>query len=272
MKYHFVSGLPRSGSTLLAALLRQNPRFHADMTSPVGGLFSVMLNQFSAGSEHSVRMDQASRARLLKGVFDNYYAPQSDRQVVFDTNRQWCARLPDLLRLFPQARLIACVRNVAWVLDSLERKYRETAFENTRLFSDDGERNTVYSRVETLAQRNRMVGYAWAAAKEAYYGEHAASMLVVDYELLARTPAKVMQLIYQFIDEPMYEHDFENVEFEADEFDRSLGVEGLHRVRARVEWQERATVLPPDLFEQYSALSFWNEPTSSTANVIRIKK
>ncbi|MEG4240263.1 sulfotransferase [Microcoleus sp. Pol14C6] len=37
MKAHFISGLPRSGSTLLAALLRQNPRFHAAMTSPVGG-------------------------------------------------------------------------------------------------------------------------------------------------------------------------------------------------------------------------------------------
>ncbi len=28
---HFISGLPRSGSTLLAALLRQNPRFHAGL-------------------------------------------------------------------------------------------------------------------------------------------------------------------------------------------------------------------------------------------------
>ncbi|WP_333154680.1 sulfotransferase [Microcoleus sp. B9-D4] len=33
----FISGLPRSGSTLLAALLRQNPRFHSAMTSPIGG-------------------------------------------------------------------------------------------------------------------------------------------------------------------------------------------------------------------------------------------
>ena len=32
---HFISGLPRSGSTLLAGILRQNPRFHAGMTSPV---------------------------------------------------------------------------------------------------------------------------------------------------------------------------------------------------------------------------------------------
>ncbi|MEG4005469.1 sulfotransferase [Microcoleus sp. Pol11C1] len=37
MKAYFISGLPRSGSTLLAALLRQNPRFYSAMTSPVGG-------------------------------------------------------------------------------------------------------------------------------------------------------------------------------------------------------------------------------------------
>ncbi|WP_445305906.1 sulfotransferase [Microcoleus sp. T3_A4] len=36
MKAYFISGLPRSGSTLLAALLRQNPRFYSAMTSPIG--------------------------------------------------------------------------------------------------------------------------------------------------------------------------------------------------------------------------------------------
>ena len=33
-KMHFISGLPRSGSTLLSAILRQNPRFYAAMSSP----------------------------------------------------------------------------------------------------------------------------------------------------------------------------------------------------------------------------------------------
>jgi sulfotransferase len=32
---HFIAGLPRSGSTLLVALLRQNPRFAARISSPV---------------------------------------------------------------------------------------------------------------------------------------------------------------------------------------------------------------------------------------------
>ena len=35
---HFLSGLPRSGSTLLGALLKQNPKLHSGMSSPVGGL------------------------------------------------------------------------------------------------------------------------------------------------------------------------------------------------------------------------------------------
>ena len=46
-KAHFISGLPHSGSTLLAAILRQNPRFHASMTSPVGGLMDRMLEAIS---------------------------------------------------------------------------------------------------------------------------------------------------------------------------------------------------------------------------------
>ena len=106
-KMHFISGLPRSGSTLLAALLRQNPRFHAGMTSPVGALFTGMLNQFGAGSEFGPVLDRDMRQQLLRGLFDTYYAAQADKAVVFDTNRLWSARLPAVLDLFPQAKVRA---------------------------------------------------------------------------------------------------------------------------------------------------------------------
>jgi sulfotransferase len=269
--FHFISGLPRAGSTLLAALLLQNPRFHAAMTSPVGVLFSNMLNQFSAGSEFGPVIDQPMRRRLLRSVFDAYYAEQIHKQVIFDTNRMWCARLPALLDLFPNAKVIACVRNVAWVMDSIERLYRANPFENTKLFNDDIERNTVYSRVETLAQRNRLVGYAWSALKEAYYGEHAKSVLLVDYDLLSRAPDKCMRLVYDFIGEAWFDHDFNNVAYAAPQFDQALGLSGLHTVRRKVEATPRPTILPPDLFEQYSALSFWENVSGSAANVIRPK-
>lgn len=270
-KYHFISGLPRSGSTLLAAILRQNPRFHAGMTSPVGGLFRGMLNQLGAGSEFGPVVTKEQRRRLARGLFDSYYADQAGKDIIFDTNRMWSAQMPALMDMFPGAKLIACVRNVAWVMDSIERRYRANPFEITRLFNDDGERNTVYSRVETLAQYNRLVGYPWAALKEAYYGEHAASLLLLDYDLLAQAPRHVLPLIYQFLGEPAFEHDFERVQYDAPEFDEALGLHGLHQVRPQVDMVRRQTILPPDLFEKYSKLSFWQDQSNSRANVITVK-
>ena len=242
------------------------------MTSPVGTLFSTMLSQFSAGSEFGPVISHEQRRRLLGGLFDSYYADHADKEIILDTNRMWCAKMPAVIDLFPNAKMISCVRNVAWVMDSIERLYRANPYENTKLWIDDTERNTVYSRVDTLAQRNRLVGFPWAALKEAYFGEHAKSLLIVDYDLLTQAPDKVMRLIYQFLGEPWFDHDFDNVEYDAPEFDQALGLAGLHRVRRKVALETRRTILPPDLFEQYSKLSFWLDSAGSAAQVIRAKQ
>ena len=155
-QFHFISGLPRSGSTLLGAVLRQNPRFSAGMMSPIGSLLGALQTHFSAGSEFGPVVEVDLRRRLLRGLFESYYGDRAAGGVVFDSNRAWCARLPSIKDLYPGAKVIACVRNVAWVMDSIERLYRANPFENTKLFNDDVERNTVYSRVETLAQGGRL--------------------------------------------------------------------------------------------------------------------
>ena len=102
-QYHFISGLPRSGSTLLAAILKQNPQFHAGMTSPVGVLYTNMLAQFGAGTEFGPVITQDQRRRLVRGLFDSFYADHADKAVVFDTNRLWSAHLPMLMDQFPSS-------------------------------------------------------------------------------------------------------------------------------------------------------------------------
>jgi sulfotransferase len=268
--FHFISGLPRSGSTLLSGILLQNPRFHAGMTSPVGSLCSAVLGQVSAGSEFAPVVGRDKRRALLRGLFDTYYA-DVDRDIVFDTNRSWCAKMPLVHDLFPQAKVIACVRNVAWIMDSFERMYRANPYEHTRLFGAAGARGTVYSRLEGLAQHDQTVGHAWSALRDAFYGEHASSLLVVDYELLARAPAKVMRLVYEFLGEPHFEHDFDNVEYDAEEFDAQLGAPGLHKVKSQVKFSPRPTIIPPDLFDKFNQMSFWNDKAGSAANVIAVQ-
>ncbi len=270
-KIHFISGLPRSGSTLLAALLRQNPRFHAAMTSPVGGLVERMLEAMSEDSEYSVFISEEQKRALILSIFSAYYQPQEDKEVIFDTNRLWCSKLPLISELFPDAKIICCVRNIAWIMDSIERLVRRNAFDVSRLFNNPGERATVYSRTEALSLGGRLVGFAYSALKEAFYSEQSSKLLLVDYDLLTKGPDKTMALIYQFLGEETFAHDFENVQYEEPEFDRRLNAKGLHKVRTKVEFQPRQTVLPPDLYERFNGLSFWNEPTNSRASLIVAK-
>lgn len=43
----------------------------------------------------------------------------------------------------------------------------------------------------------------------------------------------------------------------------------MHKVRPRVSLENRRSILPPDLFEQYASLNFWQNSSHSEASVIR---
>jgi sulfotransferase len=259
-RLHFISGLPRSGSTLLAALLRQNPRLSSGMSSPVYQLFRAMLAETSARNEGAVFVDNDIRKRLLVGVFDAYYHEAAPETVIFDTNRGWTTKLPALAELFPDAKLICCVRNPAWILDSIESLIRRNAFELSGIFSFDSG-GTVYSRVEGLASAAGMVGFALNALREAAYGPQADRLLLVRYESLVANPLGALAAIYGFIGEEIHPHDPKHIEpsYDMIEFDQRLGTPGLHDVGRSVRPRERPTILPPDLFVRYENDAFWED-------------
>jgi sulfotransferase len=263
---HFISGLPRSGSTLLAAILRQNPRFHAGMSSPVGSLFMALQGAMSRRNEAAVFIEEAQKRELLKGLFDNYYCAIHPEKVVFDTNRAWCSKLPTLARLFPDSKVICCVPHVPWIMDSIERLIRENAFELSGIFGFES-LNTVYTRVNRLAASDGLVGFAIDALREAFWGEHADRLVLVGYEALVKNPQDTLQRLYDFLGEPWFWHDFDNVEYEASEFDLALGTPNLHTVRRKVEWIDRQTLLPPELFNRFTNDAFWAVPELNTQNV-----
>ena len=78
-------------------------------------------------------------------------------------------------------------------------------------------------------------------------------------------------MIYDFIGETYFEHDYNNVEFSHDEFDYTLGVKGLHTVKRKVEFKQRRSILPPDLFKKYSDMAFWRDTRGTSASVVAAK-
>jgi sulfotransferase len=256
---HFISGLPRSGSTLLSALLLQNPALHAGISSPVGSLVSAALREMSQGTETAVLFDDAQRQAILRGLFDSYYHAIHLSRTVFDTNRAWCSRLSMLAALFPDARVICCVRHLPWVIDSIERLVRQNRWELSKIF-DFEPGGTVYSRADGLTSRNGMVGFAYNAVKQAMHSEESGRLLLLSYETLTQTPAAALAAVYDFTGLPPFEHDFANVSFDAAEFDARLGTPGLHKVEPVVRPSKRVSILPPDLWKRYEGGSFWLDP------------
>jgi sulfotransferase len=266
-KFYFIAGLPRSGSTLLAAILRQNPRFYARMSSPLARMMSSVLTEMAG--EDGPLVPSTKRSQVLLGLIHSFYA-DDNHEVVFDTNRGWSARLPLLVELFGKVRMICMVRNVASVMNSFEVLVQRNVFDRSRLFLSEKERLTVYSRAEALLLPDRTVGYALASLKEAFYGEHAHSLLFVEYDNLVKCPAQTLRLIYNFLDEKPYNHSFNAIEYDEPEFDASIATPGLHRIKESVRASPPLIVLPPDLCTMIEQLNFWRDAAeSSSSSIIR---
>lgn len=257
---HFISGLPRSGSTLLSALLRQNTKIHANITSPVGSIFLSALHEMSEKNEGAVFINDERRREVLLGIFKGFYYDIHEDKTVFDTNRLWCSKLPTLRALYPQAKVICCVRDVPWIYDSVERLVRRNALQPSKIFNFQAA-GTVYDRFDGLNRSDGLIGFAWTALRQAYFSEEADRLLLITYETLTQNPAKAMDAIYSFVELPSFKHDFDNIEFDAIEFDQRLGTPGLHTVGKKVKYESRkSSVLPPELFQRVAGDNFWKDP------------
>jgi sulfotransferase len=113
-----------------------------------------------------------------------------------------------------------------------------------------------------------MVGFAFQATKDAFYGQYAPGhLLVLTYESLVRNPSAAMRAVYQFIGEPWFEHDFDHIAYNADEFDARVGMPGLHTVRPKLEPIERTSILPREIFGRFVHESFWMDPKNNVSQV-----
>jgi sulfotransferase len=270
-EFFFISGLPRSGSTLLSAILRQNPEFYADISSPVQSLVGATINVITA-SESNHLIDEDRRKSLLRATFNAYYEAV-EPPTVFDTSRGWTAKTSLLKSLFPQTKIICCVRDLFWILDSFERIAAKNTLWNASL-TDDEARQTVTTRCDALMD----VKKEGQVVKPYYFLEEGMLLnpdmiLLVEYESLCKKPESVMRELYGFIGKPYFDHDFKNVEYDNEVYDKALNMKSLHTVRREVSWIERPSILPKSVWEKYSGKEFWRVPEVDYVpqNVVKLK-
>ncbi len=261
-KYHFISGLPRSGSTLLTSILNQNPKMYSNITDCVITYFAAVVN---ANKDRPIRaiLNEEILKNTIEGIFNGYYK-NVDKEIVFNTNRGWTKSVEYLYRINPNFKIICCVRELRWIVNSFELLYktrktlRDPANPNNMYGTIQGS-STVWSRANQLTTEDNIIRIAYDALLEAYYGPYRNHLLIVEYDDLTNNPKETMMKIYDFIEESYFHHDFNNVQYMNDEFDFENMIGGMHTVRKRVEPNPGIKVLPPDLWEKYSGWEFWRD-------------
>jgi sulfotransferase len=251
--YHFITGLPRAGSTLLSAILNQNPKFQASISGPLARFTRAVIEQSSAQGGYKYQCPESKRKNIIHGMFANYYDDET-KTTFFDTNRGWSFLSPLVKTLYPSSKIIVCVRPIPEILDSFENLVQKNPLSVTTMFPAD---SNVYTRSQHLMSDSGPVGFAYTGLKQLLCSNEKTSTFIIEYEQLAKNPEQTIRALYKFINEEYYEHDYSNVETSYDEFDNDVGLKGLHTTRKVVSYIPRDTILPPDIAQHYNNMSIW---------------
>ena len=263
--FHFISGFPRSGTTLLAAILRQNPDFYSHIESPTGRLFVDVIGTLGYNSEAGIMVGDEQRIALQEAIMRGYYAPLSlpENCTIFDNNRKWCANISAVGQVFPGAKVFAMVRPIAEVVDSMERLFHQNPLYASAMAL--GRRNlTTYDRINLILNAQEgVVGWSYNAVRSAYYGLERGRLIIIEYADLARYPGDVFKMIHEKTGKPPFDYDFKHVKQipGVEEFDRKIASPGMHLVQPEVKYVPLASAMPPDIMKHlYSTYqTFWRK-------------
>lgn len=252
---HFLSGVPRSGSTVLAAILNQNPMTHVSTTSGLGAALDGLA---TAWHQNNLLVDndpeRKKLAHTMRGVIDAFYEA-TDKPVVIDKARNW--PIPVIMHAMAQVlghkpKIIATVRSIPDCMASFVRVAKP---ENLDDFVINGSlANHLKSSYLTLQQ-----GFQYDPE----------SFLFVEYEDLLADPKTQLSRIHAFLDLPDFEYDLGNIDGssvkEDDEF--LHGYAGLHDIKPVLKRQHNES--PQDVlkhhYPQFCQPEFWLERPRTVA-------
>jgi len=160
LNLHVVTGLPRSGSTLLCNVLNQNPRFWATSTSTLPGLLSVMRHFWSSSVEVKNLLEKerdVTEDRMLRTMRSTIreWHRKEGKQIIFDKSRAWTFNALLLRKLFPESKMIVCVRDLRNVFSSVEKQHRKNPLLDE---AQNPEQLTIYKRADTMFSANGLIG------------------------------------------------------------------------------------------------------------------
>lgn len=238
-KLFYQSSLPRAGSTLLQNILAQNPDIYATPTSGVLELVFAARANYTNSPEFKAQdaklMENGYKAFCKHGM-DAYYNAITDKKYVIDKSRGWGIHY-NFLQFIQggEPKIICMVRDLRDIFASMENNFRKHPEKQSDILDWPKQQGTtVPKRVDIWAQ-SPPVGMAIERLSEIFRTGIDTKMLFIKFEDLCLYPDVQMRLLYNYLDIPFFNHDFDNIVQVTKEDDEVYGVFGDHVIRTKLE-------------------------------------
>lgn len=223
MTFIALSGLPRTGSTLLSAILAQNPEIHAEGNSAVCQLMwdAQVSCETTANEQLRANGRQGDQNALVASIPAIYYRNVKAMHIV-DKCRSWT--LPDnmaMLRRYitDDPKVIVLTRPIDEIVASFVRLRQANGW-------DDPQAGLLDPMSEPIMRSQFGVEYARATNR----GE----FLFIEYADLIGDTVAVLDSIYEFCGFEPFTHDLHNIVNKHLEDDTVYGLTGMHDVRPTI--------------------------------------
>jgi sulfotransferase len=221
----FLSGLPRTGSTLLSSILSQNPEIYAGGNSSVCQLmWDMQVSCETTASEQLLANNKINiKNDLIKAIPYIYYKDVNQKYII-DKCRSWT--LPANLELIknyitPTPKIIVLTRDIDEIVESFVKLRKNNGW--TKNLKED----LLIEGSEPIMRSLNGVKYA----KENNNGE----FLFIDYHEFISSPKDTINSIYDFFEIERYPHYFKNIVNPYPENDGVYGLKGMHDIKPNIK-------------------------------------
>jgi len=231
-----LSGLPRSGSTLLSSILSQNPLIHAEGNSAVCQLMWDMQQSCLMNAKEQLIANgrEKTMTDLITQIPHIYYKNNSEHEkIVVDKCRSWTINANiDLLKKYidKDIKIIILERSVTDIVKSFVKLYRSNNIKG------DIESKLLTPNSEPLMRS--IAGINWAKKNN-----NMNNFLFIQYEDLITDTESTIKKIYDFCGWEQFTHNFQTIICKYPENDEIYGLKGMHKIHKKIEKIENPVIL-----------------------------
>lgn len=260
--YHFLAGLPRSGNTLLSAILNQNPDIYSSPLSPISQIMWDNIQSINA-NQNIKRINNYDFAnQIIKNIIVNYYS-KVDKSIIIDREKGWGTPanlniIKNYITLKP--KIIFTVRPVIEILTSFmtilpEDSYLDKAMRDTGWwYKNYLTKND--NRCDYLMSSNEQINKSLLSINEIIKFENKNIFHIVPYDEIVNKPEDTLKGIYKFLKIPSYKHNFNNIiKLEKDNDEIFGQPSNFHDIRPKLS---KVSKKPEDVLSDYVLNKYGN--------------